>query len=425
MREMTRAGLAASMIAASLWLVARPASGQESSEAELQYELGAEHYREGRYAEAVERFLASNRLVPNANVVFNIAQTYGLMGRPVDAFNWYETYLTQFEIDEAARARARAAQELLAREVAIVEVETSPAGAELFVDRPDLGSVGTSPRRVAMASGTHGIVARLAGHRDASATVRVHAGEVTRAVLALERLVGSLSVETTPAGATVRIEAQEEPLGETPLTAELPVGEVRLVISRRGYVEVTRTVTVRQGETATLSVSLQRAASSVAVLTVTSLPSPAAVFVDGRRAGSTPLTLDEVVPGTRLIEVAAEGRGTWSDELVLEAGAATRAAVTLGEGGDPHWRWARWIAWGVGGAVLAAGGVMGGLALTHRAEFFADENPTREMLEAVGAEALAADVLIGTGAAVLAASLVLELVLGRPRPSAATVTIDR
>ncbi len=47
-----------------------------ADEADLRFQLGAEAYQQGNFKEALQHFLASNRLVPNKNVVFNIARAY-------------------------------------------------------------------------------------------------------------------------------------------------------------------------------------------------------------------------------------------------------------------------------------------------------------------------------------------------------------
>jgi len=62
-------------LAAAALLASTPALADDASEARLQYELGSELYKQKRFTEALERFIASNRLVPNPNVVFNIAST--------------------------------------------------------------------------------------------------------------------------------------------------------------------------------------------------------------------------------------------------------------------------------------------------------------------------------------------------------------
>jgi hypothetical protein len=203
------------------------------------------------------------------------------------------------------------------------------------------------------------------------------------------------------------------------------VGQARLTLSLAGHIEQSRLVQISEDEPARLAVTLQRAARTVAILTVMSEPAGASVLLDGEEVGVTPLTLGEVEPGARRVAVEAEGRAPWSSELVLEAGGATRAEVALASEGNRLWPVMRWVAWGGSAAILAAGVVLGSLALWHRDQFFEGDDPTRSQLDGIRAESLAADILIGTGAAALATSLVLELVLGRAPRSTATVSMDR
>jgi hypothetical protein len=278
---------------------------------------------------------------------------------------------------------------------------------------------------VALQPGDHRIIARLSGHREATAEVVARQGEATVVELTLEQIRGSLEVESTPVGARIRLDERDEELGRAPLRQAIPVGNVRVTADLDGYVTQSQEVTIRDGQTALLVFRLQRAAHTVAVLSVQSQPPSAVVLLDGEEAGRTPLVLDELQPGPRLLEVEAEGMVPWSQDLILEPGAATRAAVSLVPEPNRLWPSMRWLAWGSGAAILAAGAILGGLALWHHEQFYDSPNPTRAQLDAVRAESLAADILFASSAAVLATSLVLELVLGRSPRSQGTVTFDR
>src|SRR3712207_4672043 len=96
--------LAALLSLTTALAVAVPARADDASEARLQYALGSELYKQKRFTEALERFIAANRRVPNPNVVFNIASIYVLLGKReasknpkrstewyVEAVNWTET----------------------------------------------------------------------------------------------------------------------------------------------------------------------------------------------------------------------------------------------------------------------------------------------------------------------------------------------
>src|SRR5215203_2429774 len=60
-----------------------------ADEADVQFELGAKSYQTGDYLGALEHFLTSNRLVPNKNVLFNIARCYEQLHRYPDAYRAY------------------------------------------------------------------------------------------------------------------------------------------------------------------------------------------------------------------------------------------------------------------------------------------------------------------------------------------------
>src|SRR5688572_7791286 len=60
-----------------------------ADEAELHFQRGAESYRQGNYTDALEHFLASNRLSPNRNVQYNIARAFEQLGKFPEAYRYY------------------------------------------------------------------------------------------------------------------------------------------------------------------------------------------------------------------------------------------------------------------------------------------------------------------------------------------------
>jgi hypothetical protein len=399
-----------------------PASADEASEAQLQYELGAELYKQGRYAEAIDRFIASQRLVQNANVVLNIARTFAYLDRNVEAYNWYQTFL-RLSRDEAMKQDVEGKLLQLGAKVAVVDVGTEPPGARLYVDRLELGAVGESPRKIAVLPGERTIIARLEGHREAKTTVILALGGVQAVSLKLLPLVGTLRVVSTPPGARVRTEADGREIGVTPLSVALPVGEQRVVVSLAGFVEQTRSARIGDGVETALEVKLERAASNVSVLTVRGNVEGANLFLDGQWLGRAPSTFSDAAPGRRRIEVTAQGRDAWTGDVLLEPGAATRVDFNLADPADRSWTGWRYIGFGTGGALLVAGGVVGALALQASSDF--DDEPSREKLDTIEARNTAADVLLVSGAVVIAATAVWELLRPGPPESSAKVTIDR
>src|SRR5689334_10377480 len=96
-----------------------------ADEAELLFRRGAQAYQRGEYEAALERFLASNRLVPNQNVVFNIAYTYEKLGRYAEAYRYFVD-ARETERDPAQLRLIDAALSALRSHIAVLRVESDP-----------------------------------------------------------------------------------------------------------------------------------------------------------------------------------------------------------------------------------------------------------------------------------------------------------
>src|SRR4029079_16477975 len=120
-----------------------------ADEADLQFTVGAEAYGKGEFTAALEHFLASNRLVSNRNVMFNIARAYEQLGRYPDAYRYYIDASREAPDGKLQKDVATALGRISAR-VAVISVETMPPGATVYLDRRDLGSVGTSPSQLGL-----------------------------------------------------------------------------------------------------------------------------------------------------------------------------------------------------------------------------------------------------------------------------------
>ena len=71
-RSMWRIGLLLLAVLAAAGPPAR--AGSDADEAQFRFERGNQHYRNGRFDDALSEYYVSNRLVPNRNVEFNIAR---------------------------------------------------------------------------------------------------------------------------------------------------------------------------------------------------------------------------------------------------------------------------------------------------------------------------------------------------------------
>lgn len=301
-----------------------------AAEADLHFELGVEDYQAGRYREALEHLLLSNRLGPNKNVVFNIARCFESLGRYDQAYRYYAEYLDMETVAEG-RDQADAAMERLAPLVALVEVSSEPEGAAVYVDRRDLGARGRTPLVLALSPGSHRVLLELPGFVEPEPTeVELVAGARAPVRVALERVVGSVRVEGEPEGATVRVDSEDsEARCSLPCSLDLTPGPHVVIVAAPDREAVQRVVTVGPGAVRRLRVALRAQRGS---LVVSCLDEGARVSLDGReigRIGRTALTIPDIPVGPHELRVSLEGFQGWEREVTVTSGEVSSVEVEL------------------------------------------------------------------------------------------------
>lgn len=248
--------------AAPAWAQApsdEPFTISTAEEAELQFLLGVESFAKGDYRTSLGHLLASNRLSPNKNVLYNIARCYEQLKQYDLAYQSYAGYVSREELDDGRRRDALDAMTALQPQVALVLIETTPPGSAVYIDRTDLGIRGTSPITLAVPPGEHKIIVAHEGYRPSEKTLSVKTGSTTQAGLALEQILAKVRVSGTPEGATIRNLDGENP--ETlPVLGEeivLPLGKSTLEIARTGYAPVQIVVEPKDGLVEKYAVQLE------------------------------------------------------------------------------------------------------------------------------------------------------------------------
>ncbi|HEX8796683.1 MAG TPA: TonB-dependent receptor [Polyangiaceae bacterium] len=290
-----------------------------ADEAEVEFELGADRYKAGDFRGALEHFLASNRLVANKNVVFNIARTYEQLHQVTDAYRYY-TQALEGEKDPAAQARIQEALARIAPSVAVLSITSDPPGATIYVDRRDLGARGSTPAKLGLNAGKYSVIVELAGYRPVETSVTVQTGVDTPLAIPLRQIVGNVRVEGEPAGAAIRVDREDAPpVASVPATIAIPPGPHTLVVSAEGFVPSNVPVTVEADATSVAHVRLAPIAGN---LVVSSDVRDALVEIDDRAMGFTPAVLNIPV-GVHRVRVSLSGfRPIERTVLVTAAGQA-------------------------------------------------------------------------------------------------------
>jgi PEGA domain len=137
---------------------------------------------------------------------------------------------------------------------------------------------------------------------------------------------GTLSVGTSPAGIAVFVDGQ--PHGVTPLGVELPPGEH--VVELRTDTERRRIpVTLTAGGQVSQYFEFARAATPTGELLVRTDPIGAAVTVDGKFVGRSPVSVPDLAPGTHTV-VMQNDMGTQTERVIIENGRTASLVVSMG-----------------------------------------------------------------------------------------------
>ena len=163
--------------------------------------------------------------------------------------------------------------------------------------------------------GAYDITATAPGHQPLQTTVRIGEPRSQAFEFRLTPLPGSVTFESLPAGAEVRVDGVA--VGVTPLTVELAAGSRAVEMALPLHQPASVTVEVQGKSIAqTVVVPLQPDWASV---TLPTRPPGAALHVDGVVAGVSPGPV-RVPAGERRMEAHLDGYKVWRDILQVTAG---------------------------------------------------------------------------------------------------------
>jgi len=147
---------------------------QHRAEAKARYEAGVAAYSAGRYKDAVDLFLAADRLAPSAPLSFNIARAYEKLGDDSGALRFYRDYLRRTPDAQNARDVAelvkRFEDRLRAKGVQQLTVLSTPTGATVVLDG---APVGVTPAHLDLPPGQHHVALMLRGYADTAQDVEL------------------------------------------------------------------------------------------------------------------------------------------------------------------------------------------------------------------------------------------------------------
>ncbi len=143
--------------------------------------------------------------------------------------------------------------------LATVTVSCPTSGVSIYLDKKQ---VGTAPWTGAVKEGMHLIEAKKDGYRSQQKTVTLSQQEkLSVSFDDLQAIVGNLSIAYRPSGSEIYIDGKKQ--GTSPsVISNLLVGNHTIEIKKSGYASETKTVTISEGQTASLQGSLKEIASA-------------------------------------------------------------------------------------------------------------------------------------------------------------------
>jgi outer membrane receptor for ferrienterochelin and colicin len=303
-----------------------------ADEADLHFQLGATKYKAGDYLGALEHFLASNRLAPNRNVVFNIARCYERLERYPDA---YRAYTSAYE-GETNADRRKSIEEALAQiapKIAVLEVVTSPPGATIYLNRKDLGARGASPRLLGLAAGKYTVIAELTGYETATAAeVTVDVGSRTKVELSLVPLLATVAIAGKDAeGAAVRVDdPTAKPACVAPCSLQLLPGKHALFLTRVGRQRTEIPLDLAPKSSIELRPAMPVQTANVVL---DADVHGALIEIDGKPSGFTPAVV-QVPIGKHTLRVSLVGYHTEERSIEVAAEADNRIELQLTESNE-------------------------------------------------------------------------------------------
>ncbi len=184
---------------------------------------------------------------------------------------------------------------------ALILVESVPPSAEVEINGNFRGVTPLLLTDVPL--GTHRLLFRAPGFQPKTMEVSAMDRIPRRVQALLTSDAATLSVVSTPTGATVFVNGARQ--GETPCTVDrVPAGEANIELTLEGFYPHREKRALRAGDALTIDVALRPQPS---VVRVVSIPDGARVYLNDEYAGVTPMVISNLPPGAHRVRAEAKG----------------------------------------------------------------------------------------------------------------------
>ena len=228
----------------------------------------------------------------------------------------YETWSKNVEIRSDKENTIEAVLQAITGSISI---ESNPSEATILLDGND---VSTTPDTISqVAIGIHEIEIKKEGYAEWKKKLNVKQGKEIILNAVLQPITGSARLESEPTGAVIFIDGEN--VGKTPdVITSISPGKHEIKIRLEGYDSCLQMVKIKNGKESLFSASLQRKKGSLMLI---SNPENALIYLEGKKYGRTPRTINELTPGNYAIELVLADYQTWS----VKAGIVPGEEITI------------------------------------------------------------------------------------------------
>jgi len=233
----------------------------QSTEYKAATEKARTAFKAGEFLQAAEHFREAFEAESRGTLLYNIGICYEKAGQTAEAITFYQRFVDAVPGSSKAplvQRKIATLREQMGSQYQSINVTTTPAGADIYVDDRARGSMGKSPISVRLLPGTYTVIADLKDHESAERQVVLEKGSNTSATLSLMRSseVGTLKFRVSERDADVMIDRKR--VGRTPIKKpiRIGVGSHDVLVMKPGFVNWARTVKALPGQVVDVDVQL-------------------------------------------------------------------------------------------------------------------------------------------------------------------------
>jgi hypothetical protein len=215
-----------------------------------------------------------------------------------------------------------------------ITVTSNPSGASAVLDNgyDQLTTTGTFSN---VASGWHNVQVSKSGYQIYSTSIEVKPGATSTvyATLTPNKQVGSISVSSTPVGASLYVDTIYQ--GYTnQIVGNLAAGTHTVLLKKSGYKDFSQSMTVNADQTVYMSAALTPVSNpTTGDLEVSSSPSGASIYLNGAYQGETrssgPFYITALSPGTYTVVLKKSGYLDYTTATQIVAGSTAKVSAVL------------------------------------------------------------------------------------------------